>query len=442
MSANIPDYDGKRLVILGGGFAGLTLARKLAKSNFQIVLVNKHNYHQFQPLFYQVATAGLEPSAIAFPLRKVFQNNKNIHFRKAEIKSVNFDKKVVHTSVGTIHYDYLVNAMGAGSNFFGNKEIQKRAWGLKSIPESLALRNHILMNFERASSIDNEKKRQELLTIVIVGGGPTGVEVAGALAEMRKWIIPRDYHEIDHRKVKIAVVEASGKLLGHMTEKSHRAAEDFLKSLEVEVYNGIAVKSYDGEEVTLSNGEKLPCSTLVWAAGVKGMPVEGIPEELIDKRDRVMVDEFNRIKGFEHEFAIGDLATMETKDYQHGHPQVAQVAIQQARLLAKNLLRLEKGEELKPFRYNDKGTMATIGRNKAVVDLPQFSFKGFWAWLVWMIVHLMSIVGVKNRLLIFINWVWNYIFYDQSLRLIISPAKRPKHKKVPPGHQLETSSSN
>ncbi|GET28561.1 NAD(P)/FAD-dependent oxidoreductase [Prolixibacter sp. SD074] len=441
MSANIPGYDGKRLVILGGGFAGLTLARKLAKSEFQIVLVNKHNYHQFQPLLYQVATAGLEPSAIAFPLRKVFQDNQNVHFRKAEIQSVDFDSKVVHTSVGTIHYDYLVNAMGAGTNFFGNKEIQKRSWGLKSIPESLALRNHILMNLERASSIDDEKKRQELLTIVIVGGGPTGVEVAGALAEMRKWIIPRDYHEIDHKKVKIAVVEASGKLLGHMSEKSHKAAEDFLKSLEVEVYNGIAVDSYNGDEVTLSNGEKLPCNTLVWAAGVKGMPVKGIPAELIDKRDRIAVDEFNCIKGQEHEFAIGDIATMQTEKYPHGHPQVAQVAIQQSSLLAKNLLRLEKNVPLKPFRYSDKGTMATVGRNKAVVDLPFYSFRGFWAWLVWMFVHLMAIVGVKNRLLIFINWVWNYVFYDQSLRLIISPAKHPKHKEVPPANQMETSSN-
>jgi NADH:ubiquinone reductase (H+-translocating) len=423
MPLNIPETDQKRIVIIGAGFAGLKLVKVLRKSNFQIVLIDRNNYHQFQPLFYQVATAGLEPSAISFPLRKIFQQQHNLHIRLTEVLHVNTSEKSVRTLLGDVNYDYLVIATGANTNFFGMKQIEESALPMKTVGEALALRNTILKNYEAALTCNDPSEIESLLNIVIVGGGPTGVELAGALAEMRSFVLPKDYPELDFLEMKIYLVEASSSLLGSMSSASSEKAARFLKDLGVNVLTGFQVTDYENDQVLLHTGEHLKAHTLIWAAGVRGEAPEGISGKFTGRGNRVLVDTYNQIKGLNSVFAIGDIALMETETTPDGHPQVAQVAIQQAANLAKNLKRDLNQQKMNPFRYFDKGSMATIGRNKAVVDLPFWSFQGFFAWLVWMFVHLMSIVGVKNRLLIFINWLWNYLTYDQSLRLIIKPGR-------------------
>jgi NADH dehydrogenase len=423
MPLNIPETEQKRIVIIGAGFAGLKLVKALRKSNFQIVLIDRNNFHQFQPLFYQVATAGLEPSAISFPLRKIFQQQQNLHIRLTEVLHVNTSDKLVQTSLGDVTYDYLVIATGANTNFFGMKQIAQLALPMKTVGEALNLRNTILKNYEAALTCNNPSEIESLLNIVIVGGGPTGVELAGALAEMRSYVLPKDYPELNFLEMKIYLVEASSELLGSMSSASSEKAALFLKNLGVNVLTGFQVTDYENDQVLLHTGEHLKAHTLIWAAGVRGEAPEGITGKFTGRGNRVLVDTYNQLKGLNSVFAIGDIALMETENTPDGHPQVAQVAIQQASSLAINFKRDEKGIKWKPFSYFDKGSMATIGRNKAVVDLPFLSFQGFLAWLVWMFVHLMSIVGVKNRLLIFINWLWNYLTYDQSLRLIIKPGK-------------------
>ncbi len=429
MPVNIPKTGQPRVVIIGAGFAGLKLARNLYKHNFQVVLIDRNNYHQFQPLFYQVATSGLEPSSISFPLRKVFQNIKNVFIRIAEVESIDSENKIITTTLGTVWYDYLVIATGATTNFFGMDSFATNGIPMKSVSEALYLRNTLLENFERAVTRLGKEEKQRLLNVVVVGGGPTGVEVCGALAEMRKFVLPKDYPEMDFNNMTITLVEANSHLLHGMSQKAGDKAVNYLTNLGVEVKLNHKVLNFNGAEVELEDKENFQTNTLIWAAGVKGQMPLGVKPDVVVRGNRIKVNRFNQIEGSDGIFAIGDIAYMETEKYPNAHPQVAQVALQQAKALAKNLLNIQKNRDLVPFEYNDKGSMATVGRNRAVVDLPKLKFSGFLAWMVWMFVHLMSIVGVKNRLVIFINWLWNYMTYDQSLRLIIRPATK-KNKSL------------
>jgi len=429
MKSNIPQSDKKRLVIVGGGFAGLKLAVKLSGSNYQVVLIDKNNFHQFQPLLYQVATSGLEPSTISFPLRKIFQKSKNVVIRIAEVTAIDREKKEVHSTLGPIPYDYLVIAIGADTNFFGMNNIREKAIPMKSVAEALSLRNTLLQNLEDALNEQSADDLEGLMNIVVVGGGPTGVEISGTLAEMKRSVLPKDYPELNFNNMQIFLLEAGSKLLNGMTEQSSGKASQYLEKLGVKIWLNAQVSDFDGKMVTIHNGKSIRTNTLVWAAGVAGNFIKGLPEEAIKRGNRIKVDRFNKVEGCEGIFALGDIAFMQEDVYPNGHPQVAQPAIQQALLLSRNIKRIEKGEAPKPFNYKNRGAMATIGRNLAVVDLPFLSFQGFFAWLVWMFVHLMAIVGVKNRLLIFINWFWNYITYDQSLRLIIKPYQKEKSQR-------------
>ncbi len=426
MKANIPKTNQKRVVIIGGGFGGLKFARKLAKYDFQVVLLDKINYHQFQPLFYQVATAGLEPSAISFPFRKVFQKEENVVIRLTEVSSVNTKESFVVSDVGEIPYDYLVVSIGADTNFFGNEKIKSNSLPMKSISEALSIRNRILQNYEEALSVEDAEKQQALMNIVVVGGGPTGVEVAGTLAEMKKNILPKDFPELKFERMQIYLLEASPRLLSGLSQKSSDKSKEYLDKLGVNVRRDTRVKDYDGDKVSLEDGSLIHARTLIWAAGVIGNKLEGIPEDVLIRGNRIKVDRFNRMEGSANVFAIGDVCFMTEEKFPNGHPQVAQVAMQQGENLAHNLGRILKGGEMKCFSYKDLGSMATVGRNLAVVDFPFMKVQGFFAWLIWMFVHLMSIVGAKNRILIFINWAWNYITYDQSLRLIIRDPKKKK----------------
>ena len=428
MPINIPETEQKRVVIIGAGFAGLKLARKLYKEGFQIVLVDRNNYHQFQPLFYQVATSGLEPSSISFPLRKVFQKIKNVYIRVANVERILPEQKMLETSLGTVWYDYLVIATGATTNFFGNKSFEEYGVPMKSVSEALYLRNRILLNFEKAVTIRDPKELRQLISVLVVGGGPTGVEVCGALAEMKKFVLPKDYPDLDFSTMEITLVEASPQLLGGMSKESGSKAKKYLEGLGIKVLLAHKVVGYDGKTVELEDHENFQTETLIWAAGIQGQMPEGISTEKLVRGNRIKVNRFNQVEGMDAIFALGDIAYMETENYPKGHPQVAQVALQQAQNLANNLVLEKQSKKWVNFEYKDKGSMATVGRNRAVVDLPFIKFSGPLAWLTWMFVHLMSIVGVKNRLVIFINWLWKYFTFDQSLRLILrasSDKKRP-----------------
>lgn len=413
----------KKLVIIGAGFAGLRLARKLQNKKLDIWLIDKNNYNQFPPLLYQVATSGLEPSSISFPLRKAFQSRKNFHVRCTEVSSVNTTSKTISTTVGDFKYDYLVIATGATTNFFGNALIEQHAMPMKSVSEALYIRNRILQNFEDALNAEPETKKA-LLNIVIVGGGPTGVEVSGALSEMKKHVLPKDYPEIDFKTMNIYLVEAGPKLLAAMSQEASSKAKGYLEQMGVNVYTDTQVMSYNGLEVELSTGKKIVTKSLIWAAGIKGNNLQGLPATTMARGNRITVNRFNQVQGFEDIFAIGDIACMSTEKYPNGHPQVATVANEQADKLAYNLMLLLQNKPMSQFEYSNKGSMATVGRGKAVVDLPYMKFQGFFAWMFWMFLHLMLILGVKNKLLIFINWMWKYFTFDQSLRLIIKPYKK------------------
>ena len=424
MRANIKRNEQRRVVVVGGGLGGLKLVSSLRDTDFQVVLVDKNNYNQFPPLIYQVASAGLEPSNISFPFRRLFQGWKNFFFRMAEVQHIDTEEKAIKTSIGTIHYDDLVLAAGATTNFFGNKNIEASALPMKSVSESMRLRNTILQNLERAETEDNEARKQALMNIAIVGGGPSGVEIAGVLAEMKQTILPRDYPDLDTSCMHIYLINATPRLLGAMSERSSREAEKALKELGVEVMTNCMVTDYVDKELVLKDGQRIPAETVIWVSGIKANNIDGIPAESIGHAGRILVDRFNRVKGLKDVYAIGDQCIVEGDEaYPYGHPQLAQVAIQQAKTLAKNLIRQEKGETEQPFSYHNLGTMATIGRKKAVVEIGKLKFGGFFAWLLWLIVHLRSILGVKNKTIVFLNWMWSYMNYKQSLRLILK-AKR------------------
>ncbi len=426
MPLNIPKTTQKRIIVIGAGFGGLQVAQSLAgNDDFQIVLIDKNNYHQFQPLFYQVATAGIEPSAISFPLRLAFHNHPNVHVRVASVTKIISENNTIETNLGEIQYDYLILAIGADTNFYGNKNIEEKALPMKSVGEALGLRNRLLENFEKALVSDNEEDKSGLLNIVVVGGGPTGVEVSGTLAEMKKHVLPKDYPELNFDLMQIYIVESGTELLGPMSKNAQVKSKEYLEQLGVKVMLDSRVSDFDGQYVYFADGSKIRTNNLVWAAGVKANSIEGINPSIIMRGGRMKVNSYSQVDGYENIFALGDVALMTEEKYPNGHPQVAQPAIQQGKLLAKNLINLIRGNELKAFKYRDLGSMATVGRNLAVVDLPFWKFQGFFAWLTWMFVHLMAIVGVKNKVLIFINWLWNYVTYDQSLRLIIR-AKSPK----------------
>ncbi len=411
-----------KIIIIGAGFGGLRLARKLSnRSGFEILIIDKCNYHQFQPLFYQVATSGLDASNISFPLRKVFHNSKNIRYRMAEVTAINTGSRVVQTTIGEFQYDTLVIATGAGTNFFGNAGMEANAFPMKSTAEALQLRHRFLHNFEDAVHVSGEVERQRLLNVVVVGGGPTGVELSGAIADMKKDVLPKDYPEIDFGKMNIYLLEGTGKILGNMSEQSSSASRRYLERLGVTVLTDTILSGYDGNTAMLQDGKTIETSLVIWAAGIKGNIPAGIDKELIVKGNRIKTDRFCRVSGFEHIYAIGDVASMDDPAWPAGHPQVAPVAIQQADLLVRNFLAVRNGKKnALEFSYKDKGSMATVGRNLAVVDVPKpkLHLGGFFAWLVWMSLHLMLILGVKNRFFVFINWVYNYFTRDQNLRLI------------------------
>lgn len=420
-----------KIVIVGAGFGGLKLARQLNnKPGFEVVLIDRFNYHQFQPLFYQVATAGLDASNISFPLRKVFQKSKNVRIRLAELKQVIPEKNTIVTDTEEITYDALVLATGADTNFFGNAQLATHAFPMKSTVEALQLRFRLLQNFENALTEKDETALQSLMNIVVVGGGPTGVEVAGALSEMKKYVLPKEYPELDFSQMNIYLLEGGAKTLAAMSEKSSRHSEQYLKRLGVQVMTNALVKDYDGAKVTLGDGQTIITSTVIWAAGIKGNVPEGVDKSLITRGNRIITDRYCRVGQHANIYAIGDLAYMETPRYPKGHPQVAPVAMQQAALLAHNFKMIERKsspDRLLEFEYRDKGSMATVGRNLAVVDVPKpkMHMKGFFAWMIWMGLHLMLILGVKNRFFVFCNWLYNYITYDQNLRLIFKEFDRP-----------------
>lgn len=422
---NIPEKEvgRQRVVIIGAGFAGLTMATRLVKYEYQIVLIDKNNHHQFQPLFYQVAMAGLEPSSIIFPLRKSFQNKKNVHIRVAKFTDFDAEHKVLHTDQGSCSYDLLIFAHGATTNFYGNERIEAEAFGLKSISESLDLRNSILADYEKAVLTPDYYKRQGYIDIVIVGGGPTGVELAGAMSEMKRFIVPKDYVELNYEEIDIYLVQSGDRLLQGMSDKASKDAERFLLDMGVIVEKNVRVTDVSNGDVSLSDGRKIQAGKVVWAAGIKGNDTPGIREEVIKRGNRIEVNEYHEVVGYDSVYALGDIACLkEGEEYGKGHPQVAQVAIQQAKNLANNICKNRR----KPFKYKDKGSMATVGRNKAVVDLPLLSFSGFFAWAVWLVVHLFSLIGTKNKLFVFLNWLWNYFTYDQSLRLILRAENKKK----------------
>lgn len=427
MQFNIPETSQKRVVILGAGFAGLTLARSLSRSNFQVVLIDRNNFHQFQPLFYQVAMAGLEPSSIAFPLRKIFQRSKNVFVRVTDFHSVSLESNEILTGLGSLHFDYLVVALGADTNFYGNAEVAEKSIPMKTVSEALFLRNKIFEDYELAVTAVNYDDRQQFLDIVIVGGGATGVEIAGALAEMKKHVIPKDYPDLNADEINIHLVHGNPTLLNGMAEPSQKAAERYLREMGVQLWMDKVVKNFDGETVTIDDGSTIRANKVIWAAGIVANPVPGLPAEAVGRGKRLNVNELNQVSGCSNVFALGDICLQTTDSkFPNGHPQVAQVAIQQADRLASNLKKMVGGESPAPFKYRDLGSMATIGRHRAVVELPFWKFQGALAWFAWLFVHLFALIGVKNKVFIFFNWVWNYFTWDQSLRLVIKPRKKPE----------------
>lgn len=410
-----------KIVIIGGGFAGLNLARKLSKMACHVVLVDKQNHHMFQPLFYQVASARLEPSSISFPFRALFKRTKNVEFRYATVNAIKPDQQIVETSMGNIDYDELVIATGCRTNFFGNADIEKYSMAMKTTQQTIHIRNSILAKFEKIMFVD-EKEREELMNLVIVGAGPTGVELSGAFAEMKKNVLPKDYPQHDFSKLKIILLEGSEHTLNSMSGSSQKWSRKYLEDMGVDVRTSTVVENYDGHDLKLKGDGTIPTQTVIWAAGVTGNVISGL-ENATMVRARYTVDRFSKIKGYNNIYAIGDISYMETEKYPHGHPQLANVAINQGKTLAKNIKRKCENKELKPFEYVDKGSMATIGKHKAVAELPFMHFQGYFAWMIWMVLHLMLILSMRNKIVVFYNWAWSYLTGDSSLRLILRDEK-------------------
>ena len=422
MPINLPETKKPRIVIIGAGFAGLNLARRLSNKYYQVVIIDRNNFHQFQPLLYQVAMSGIEPSSIAFPLRKLFRHKEDVHIRVAELLSVHPAEQHIITSEGLVNYDILVLAIGAATNFYGNAEIEQKAYPLKSVADALLLRNVILSDLEKALTIREDDVRKSYMDIVIVGGGPTGVEMSGSLAEMKRYILPKDYPELNAAEMDIYLIEGTNELLSVMSDKASEKSKQYLEKMGVHVITNTRVMNYDGQVISLSDGKKLYSHKVIWAAGVTGVKIQGLPDAAYARGNRILTNTFNQVSGFTDIYAIGDNAYMEEGEYK-GHPQVAQPAIQEAHCLAHNLNAKAKGKPIKPFHYKDLGSLATIGRNKAVADLPFIKTQGFIAWVLWLVVHLKSILGVKNQIFVLFNWVWSYVTLDQSLRIIV------KHKR-------------
>jgi NADH dehydrogenase len=424
ITTRIADLGKPRVIIIGGGFGGMETAKGLRSPNIQTVLFDKYNHHTFQPLLYQVATSALETSSIVFPFRRHFEKQKNFFFRLGEVTAIDPSQNCIQTSIGSVKYDYLVIATGAETNFYGLKDVEKNGHPMKTIIDSIKLRNILIRNIETALLIEDKELMNSYMDIVIVGGGPTGVELAGAMAELKKYVFPKDYPELEMTQMDIHLIEATSRLLNGMSDIAGAKALQYLQEMGVKVHLNCAVKSYDGHQVIFNTGEKLISKTLIWAAGVKGNPVAGLSADSLGKASRLNTDEFNCVKGYENIFAIGDVALVEgDPQFPNGHPMMAPPAQQQGRLVAANIKRAIDKKAMMPFRYNDKGSMATVGRNKAVVDLKSFKFQGFFAWLVWMFIHLISIIGFRNKFFVFTNWLVSYFSYDKSNRIIIA---RPK----------------
>lgn len=422
---NIPDSSLPRIVIIGGGFAGIALAKQLKNQAVQVVLLDKHNYHTFQPLLYQVATGGLEAGSIAYPIRKVIQEYDDCYFRLTSVQEIDTKNKQIITEIGNLTYDYLVIATGSKTNYFGNRDIKRYSMAMKTIPQSLNIRSLILENFEQAVLTKDTVEQNSLINFVLVGGGPTGVELAGALAEMKKAILQKDYPDLDIARMQINLIQSGDRILNTMSEKSSIAAEKFLESLGVTIWKNVRVTNYDGRTATTNSDLTFETATLIWTAGVQGALIAGLAaDSLVERVERIRVNEFSQVRGYDTIFAVGDIASMESEEYPQGHPMMAQPALQQGKVLGDNLVKLINKKPMKPFKYNDKGSMATIGRNKAVVDLPHYHFSGVFAWFVWMFVHLFSLIGFKNKAVVFLNWVYNYIRFDREGRLIIRPYKK------------------
>jgi NADH dehydrogenase len=425
MSVNIKRDEKKRIIIVGGGFGGLKLANELRNSGMQIVLIDKNNFHQFPPLIYQIASAGIEASSISFPFRRIFRRWHDFFFRMAEVRAVFPDKKIIQTSIGKVDYDYLVFAAGTTTNFYGNANIADEAMPMKTVAEAMGLRNALLDNLERALTCASEEERQELLNVVIVGGGATGVEIAGALSQMKHHVLPYDYPDMDASLMHIYLLEAGDRLLAGMSKESSQKAEEFLKEMGVEIQFGKLVTDYKDRKVMMKDGTEIPTRTFIWVSGVKANAITGIDSSHLGRGGRIIVDQYNRIEGLDGIFAIGDQCIMTADpNYPNGHPQLAQPSIQQAVNLAKNIKKMLKGDNnLTPFRYKNLGSMATVGRNKAVADIEKIHTQGFIAWMLWLVVHLRSILGIRNKIVVLLNWVWNYITYDNSIRMIVFAKK-------------------
>lgn len=417
---NIPHTDKKRVVIVGGGFAGLNLAKKLRKCNqYQVVLIDQNNYHLFKPLLYQVASAGLDPSDVSFPFRKVFRAKKNIFFRMGRMLAVHPEQNRLETSSGSIHYDYLVIATGCVPNFFGIKDIEKYAWPMADVRDSLRIRNTMFYNLERAMIAPTDTDRQTMLNIVIVGGGASGVEIAGAMAEMRRYIVPKDYPGVDIALMHIYLIEGRDRLLANMSSKTSAGCLQVLKEKGVEVLLGISVTDYRDNQVYCSDGRVIRTANLIWTSGVKSEVIRGIENSQKEHRGRILTDNYNRIKGFENIFAIGDVAFVDDPLYPAGYPQLARVAISQGQRLAANLIALANDRPIKPYRYVPIGVLATVGRNRAFVEWGKLYLEGFWAWMVWSVIHILFLIGVQSKIKVFTGWIWNYFGKDLPVRLII-----------------------
>ncbi|GAB3286757.1 NAD(P)/FAD-dependent oxidoreductase [Hymenobacter tenuis] len=429
MDTNLPVTSQPRVVIIGCGFAGLRLAKDLADSPVQVVVIDRNNYHNFQPLLYQVATGALEADSIAYPIRKIFAGQTNFFFRMADVQRIEAERNTVVTNIGDIHYDHLVIATGSLTNYFGLESIERNSMQIKSVPNALNLRSYLFQNFEKALLTEDPAQRQALLNVVVVGGGPTGVEICGSLAEMRKDVLPQDYPELDLKQMEIYLVESGGEVLGPMSKDSQVKAKKYLEEMGIHVRLNTQAKRFEDGKLFYSDTEFIRSENLIWAAGVNGAAVEGLPEEVVARNKRINVDTVNRVTGAKNIYAIGDVANMVTEEMPRGYPMLAPVAIQQAEQLAANLKRFLRGDALKPFKYVNKGSMAIVGRNRAVVDLPgDKHFGGFFGWLTWLFVHLMTLVGFRNKVVTFIGWAISYFSSDKALRLIIRPYKRNDFK--------------